>query len=193
MYFSPPMPPPKPARAPRHRCGVLGKAWRLLLVGSVLTSIAAGVLWWRGQTRADYVGWSGGDVHLGLLNEDGIARLEWSSDQAIPAGWRALTMSPSPRLRGWQSSWEGDLSAATRVGGQYGVSWRVWKTGRGAFAHGGRPRRSLYLSHPFLAGVGLVLPAAWLVARMVAVQRRAKRDDEAFEPPSGLTFQRPRI
>jgi hypothetical protein len=130
----------------------------VLLIVSVIELLAGGLLWWRGQAHADYVGWSGEGVHLGLLSEDGIVRLEYTDDETIPTGWRAVSMDPSPRLRGWQSSWRGDLEHATRVGGAYGVAWQGRRTSRAGYRFGDRPRRSLYLSHPFLVGVGLLLP-----------------------------------
>jgi hypothetical protein len=178
MYSFPAMQREPPQSARPLRSVLWTRAVRGFVIASLLTSAAAGGLWWRGSAHADYVGWSGHGVHFGLLNEDGFTRVEWTSDQAVPAGWRAVSMPPSARLHGWQSSWEGDLAAATRVGGSCGVAWRIWRTGRGAFAHGDRPRRSLYLSHPFLVGAGLAMPLACLARRAVAVTRRHRRDDE---------------
>lgn len=148
----------------------------VLLVVSVIELLAGGLLWWRGQTRADYVGWSGDGVHLGILNEDGIVRLEYTDDEATPAGWRAISTDPSPRLHGWQSSWRGDLAHATRVGGAYGVAWQERRTSRAGYRFGDRARRPLYLSHPFLVGVGLLLPLAY-VAYGTMKPRTAEGDE----------------
>jgi hypothetical protein len=145
---------------PSRLRGLASRLLTVLLILSVIEMIVGGLLWWRGQARADYIGWSGDGTHLGLLSEDGIVRLEYTDDETTPAGWRAISMDPSPRLRGWQSSWRGDLEHANRVGGAYGVAWQERRTSRAGYRFGDRTRRSLYLSHPFLVGVGLVLPLA---------------------------------
>jgi hypothetical protein len=149
----------------------------VLMVTSILGSLAGGILWWRGTTSTDYLGWSADGVHLGLLSEDGIVRLEYTRDETIPAGWRAISADPSPRLGGWQSSWRGDLAHATRVGGAYGVAWQERRTTRSGYKFGDRPRRSVYLSHPFLVGVGLLLPLAYAACRAAAARQSDGDDD----------------
>lgn len=148
----------------------------VVVIVSVFASILVGVLWWRGTTRADYLGWSGDGTHVGLLSEDGIVRLEYTDDEAMPAGWRTVSMDASPRLGGWQSSWRGDLVGARRVGGAYGVAWQERRTTRTGYRFGDRTRHSLYLSHAFLLGVGLLAPLARFACSAWAARPRPEDD-----------------
>lgn len=160
----------------RHR-PVLSFVVSALVIVSVIGSLLVGLLWGRGTTRADYLGWSGDGTHVGLLSEDGIVRLEYTDDEAVPAGWRAVSMEASPRLGGWQSSWRGDLVRATRVGGAYGVAWQERRTTRTGYRFGDRTRRSLYLSHPFLLGLGLIVPLARFACGAWAARPRPEDDE----------------
>ena len=180
MYLAMERPPLEVDRedAPRQR-PVLSFLVAVLVIVCVIASLLVGVLWWRGTTRADYVGWSGDGTHVGLLSEDGIVRLEYTDDEAMPAGWHAVSMDASPRLGGWQSSWRGDLLYSKRVGGAYGVAWQERRTTRTGYRFGDRTRRSLYLSHPFLLGVALILPLARVAASAWAA--RPRPEDDAIE------------
>jgi hypothetical protein len=137
---------------------------------SLLLCVVSTVLWIRGRSVTDFVGWSGSERCVGILTGDGRARLQFIDDASVSPGWE-FHIGDVLRPGRYGSTWDSDLRGADFLGGRWGVAYSIGMTGPGPFRHGGRAWRSLYIPH-WLSTLLTAVPA--MLALTLRFRRKRK-------------------
>lgn len=145
----------------------------ILAAISLAISLLFAITWPRSYYHSDFIGYSTRNHCCGALSEQGLIRFEFTDDQAVPLGWKYIT-EPIAAPSWHKSVWDIELTHAHRLGGNWGIAWRVAMTGDGPYRSGNRPRRSLYVPHVLLAIAFAILPA-WQLPTAIRRRRNARR------------------